>query len=333
MPLSIRDDVVGTTENAARVSCQYLITGGAGFIGSHLVGRLVQEKQRVRVIDNLSTGKKENIEPFLSQIEFIEGDICDISLVQEAMDSVDYVLHQAALPSVPRSVKDPLSTNATNVHGTLNVLVAARDAGVKRVVYASSSSIYGDSPVLPKKETMTPKPRSPYAVSKLAGETYSQVFHCVYGLETICLRYFNVFGPRQDPESQYSGVVARFITSMLDAKVPTIFGDGEQSRDFTYVENVIEGNLLAAKADGVSGEVFNIACGEQLTVNGLVRLLGGVLEVPSGLEAEYAPVRPGDVRHSLADISKARTFLGYKPAVNAQEGFERTVEWYRSHRP
>lgn len=311
----------------------YLVTGGAGFIGSHLVERLVQVDQRVRVIDNLSTGKKENLDPFLSKIEFIEGDIRDLELLREAMDSVDYVLHQAALPSVPRSVEDPLSTNSANVDGTLNVLVAARDAGVKRVVYASSSSIYGDPPVLPKKETMTPEPCSPYAVSKLAGELYSQVLHRVYGLETICLRYFNVFGPRQDPSSHYSGVVAKFIASLLDGKAPTVFGDGEQSRDFTYVENVVEANLLAVRAKRVSGEVFNIASGEQLTVNGLVRLLGDILEVPSGLEAKYAPARPGDVRHSLADISKAMTFLGYEPAVNAKEGFKRTVEWYRSHRP
>jgi len=311
----------------------FLVIGGAGFIGSHIVERLVHNGYRVRVIDSLITGKRENIEPFLSEIEFIEGDIRDLELLREAMDSVDYVLHQAALPSVPRSIKDPLATNAANVDGTLNVLVAARDTGVKRVVYASSSSIYGDSPVLPKKETMTPEPRSPYAVSKLAGELYSQVFHRVYGLETVCLRYFNVFGPRQDPSSHYSGVVAKFIVSLLEGKAPTVFGDGEQSRDFTYVENVVEANLLATRAKRVSGEVFNIAYGEQLTVKGLVRLLGDILEVPSGLEAKYALARPGDVRHSLADISKAMTFLGYEPAVNAKEGFKRTVEWYRSHRP
>ncbi|MCK4394582.1 SDR family oxidoreductase, partial [Candidatus Bipolaricaulota bacterium] len=273
----------------------YLVTGGTGFIGSHLVERLVQDGQRIRVIDNLSTGKKENLEPFLSEIEFIEGDVRDSELLREAMDSVDYVLHQAAIPSVPRSVEDPLTTNSANVGGTLNVLLAARDAGVKRVVYASSSSIYGDSPVLPKKETMAPDPRSPYAVSKLAGELYCQVFHRVYGLETVCLRYFNVFGPRQDPNSQYSGVVAKFITSLLEGKQVTIFGDGEQSRDFTYVENVVEANLLAVKADGVSGGVLNIACGDRLSVNELARLLAEIVGADPKLEPRYAAPRPGDV--------------------------------------
>lgn len=311
----------------------YLVTGGAGLIGSHIVDRLVRDGHGVRVIDNLSTGKKENIEPFLDKIEFVEGDIRDVSLTQKAMHGVDYVFHQAALPSVPRSVKDPVTTNAANVDGTLNVLVTARDVGVKRVIYASSSSLYGDSVVLPKKESMSPEPRSPYAVSKLAGQLYCQVFCRIYGLETVALRYFNVFGPRQDPESQYSGVVARFITSLLEAKAPTVFGDGEQSRDFTYVENVVEVNLLAVKAEGVSGEVFNIACGEQLTVNGLVRLLGEILCLPSGLIAQYGPARPGDVCHSLADISKAKILLGYEPKINAKEGFERTVEWFKSHGP
>ena len=307
----------------------YLVTGGAGFIGSHLVERLVQVDQRVRVIDNLSTGKKENLEPFFSEIEFIEGDVRDLELLREAMDGVDYVLHQAAIPSVPRSVKDPLTTNSANVDGTLNVLVAARDAGVKRVVYASSSSVYGDSLKLPKQETMTPEPRSPYAVSKLAGELYCQVFHHVYGLETACLRYFNIFGPRQDPNSQYSGVVAKFITSLLEGKQVTIFGDGEQSRDFTYVENVVEANLLAVKADGVSGGVFNIACGERLSVNELARLLAEIVGADPQLEPLYAAPRPGDVLHSQADILKAKELLGYEVEVGTREGLERTVEWYK----
>ena len=307
----------------------YLVTGGAGFIGSHLVEELANEGQRIRVLDNLSTGKKENLEPFLSKIEFIEGDIRDLELLQEAMDSVDYVLHQAAIPSVPRSVKDPLTTNSANVDGTLNVLLAVRDAGVKRVVYASSSSVYGDSPVLPKHENMTPEPRSPYAVSKLAGELYCQAFHQVYGLETVILRYFNVFGPRQDPSSQYSGVVAKFITSLLEGKEVTIFGDGEQSRDFTYVENVVEANLLATKATGVSGGVFNIACGDRLSVNELARLLAEIVGVDPKFEPRYAAPRPGDVLHSQADVLKARERLDYEAKVGTREGFERAVEWYK----
>lgn len=309
----------------------YLVTGGTGFIGSHLVEELVKQGQRVRVIDNLSTGKKENIKPFLEEIEFIEGDIRDLELVREVMDGIDYVLHQAAVPSVPRSVKDPLTTNSVNVGGTLNVLIAARDARVKRVVYASSSSVYGDTPVLPKQEEMKPEPRSPYAVSKLAGELYCQVSHQVYGLETIALRYFNVFGPRQDPESQYAAVVPKFITALLHGEPPTIFGDGEQLRDFTYVENVVEANLLAAKAPNVAGEIFNIACGERITVNELARLLGEIVGVNPKLKPRYTPPRPGDVRHSLADISKAWELLAYEVKVSTREGLEQTVEWYKSH--
>lgn len=307
----------------------FLITGGAGFIGSHLVERLVRDGQHVRVLDNLSTGKWENIEPFLAAVEFITGDIRDLKVVQQAVEGVDYVLHQAAVPSVPRSVKDPLVTNSANVDGTLNILIAARDAGVKRVVYASSSSVYGDTPILPKREEMRPTPRSPYAVSKLAGELYCQVFYHVYGLETVALRYFNVFGPRQDPKSQYAAVVPKFITALLRGEPPTIFGDGEQSRDFTYVENVVEANLLAAKAPGVAGQVFNIACGERLTVNQLAAILSEIIGV--NLEPEHVPPRPGDVRYSLADISKARKLLGYEVKVDVREGLEQTVKWYRSH--
>jgi len=311
----------------------YLVTGGAGFIGTHLVERLLREGRGVRVIDNLSTGRKDNIEPFLPSIEFVEGDVRDLSVVNGAMRNVGCVFHQAALPSVPRSVKDPVSTNEVNVDGTLNLLVAARNAGVERLVYASSSSVYGESPVLPKKESMAAQPLSPYAVSKYAGELYCQVFHRVYGLETVCLRYFNVFGPRQDPGSQYSGVVAKFITCLLDAEPPTIFGDGEQSRDFTDIENVVEANLLAARIDGVSGEVFNIACGQRLAVRELARLLGEVVGAPAGLTPRFAGERAGDVRHSLADISSAAMRLGYEPKVSTKEGLKRTVEWYRSHRP
>ncbi|MCR4404990.1 MAG: SDR family oxidoreductase [Candidatus Acetothermia bacterium] len=307
----------------------FLVTGGAGFIGSHIVERLVREGQRVRVIDNLSTGKRENIEPFLGEVEFIESDIRDLGLVREAMEGVDYVSHQAAVPSVPRSVKDPMTSNSVNVEGTLNILIAARDAGVKRVVYASSSSVYGDTPTLPKHEGMKPEPRSPYAVSKLAGELYCQVFFHVYGLETVALRYFNVFGPRQDPQSQYAAVVPKFITAFLQGEPPTIFGDGEQSRDFTHIENVVEANLLAAKAPGVAGEVFNIACGERITVNELARLLTEIVGVNPKLKPKYALARPGDLRHSLADISKAQELLGYEVKVNTREGLERTVEWYK----
>jgi len=312
---------------------RYLVTGGAGFIGAHLVDRLLHDGHGVRVIDNLSTGKKENIEPFLDKIEFIKGDIRNLELVHRAMEGVDYVLHEAAVPSVPRSVKDPLTTNSANVEGTLNILIAAHDIGVKRVVYASSSSVYGDTPTLPKDEGVRPEPRSPYAVSKLAGELYCQVFHQVYGLETVALRYFNVFGPRQDRESQYAAVVPKFITALLRGEPPTIFGDGEQSRDFTYVENVVEANLLAAKAPDVAGEVFNIACGERITVNELARLLSQTVGAPAELTPQSAEERPGDVRHSLADVSSARTRLGYEPKVNTKEGFERTVEWFKSHGP
>jgi len=307
----------------------FLVTGGAGFIGSHLVEELVKQGQRVRVIDNLSTGKKENIEPSLKEIEFVEGDIRDLELVKEAMDGVDYVLHQAAVPSVPRSVKDPLTSNSVNVEGTLNILIAARDAGVKRVIYASSSSVYGDTPVLPKHEDMKQEPRSPYAVSKLAGELYCQASYHVYGLETVALRYFNVFGPWQDPQSQYGAVVPKFITALLHGEPPTIFGDGEQSRDFTYIENVVAANLLAAKASGVAGEVFNIACGERITINELARMLAEFIGVTT--EPEHTPARSGDVLHSLADISKAKRLLGYEGKVGVHEGLKQTVEWYKSH--
>ena len=311
------------------MSLLYLVTGGAGFIGSHIVERLVREGQKVRVIDNLSTGKKKNIEPFLEKTEFVEGDIRDLEPLREAMDGVDYVLHQAAVASVPRSVKDPLTSNSVNVEGTLNILITARDADVKRVVYASSSSVYGDTPTLPKHEDMKQEPRSPYAVSKLGGELYCQAFYHIYGLETIALRYFNVFGPRQDPKSQYAAVVPKFITALLHGEPPTIFGDGEQSRDFTYIENVVEANLLAAKASGVAGEVFNIACGERITINELACMLAEIIGV--NIEPEHTPPRSGDVLHSLADISKAKRLLGYEVKVSTPEGLEQTVEWYKSH--
>ncbi len=304
----------------------YLVTGGAGFIGSHIVEELVRRGEQVRVLDNLSTGRRENIAPFVEQIELLVGDLCEIGVVRRAVEGVDYVLHQGALPSVPRSVANPIASNAANVVGTLNLLVAARDAGVKRVVYASSSSVYGDTPELPKVETMKPAPRSPYAVSKLAAEHYCRVFTQVYGLETVSLRYFNVFGPRQDPHSQYAAVIPIFINALLKGRAPVIYGDGRQSRDFTYVANNVAANLLACTAPGAAGQVFNIACGKRYDLLQLLELLRKYTGV------EIAPLhdapRPGDVRHSLADISRAAEVLGYHPVVGFEEGLRRTVEWY-----
>ncbi|MCD6100328.1 MAG: SDR family oxidoreductase [Candidatus Marinimicrobia bacterium] len=300
----------------------YLITGGAGFIGSNIVEELLKRGEKVRVLDNFSTGKRENILPFLDRIELIEGDIRSYHIVREAVDGVDFVLHQAALPSVPRSIKDPITTNEVNVGGTLNILNAALDAGVKRVVYASSSSIYGNSEVLPKREDMTPNPMSPYAVSKLAGEKYCRVFSEIYGLETVCLRYFNVFGPRQDPNSQYSAVIPKFIAAMKKGERPTIYGDGKQSRDFTYVANVVVANLLVCQVNHGIGEIFNIACGERHSLINLINNLNEVLGVH--VEPSFAEARKGDIRHSMADISKAQKMLGYSPFVNFEEGLRKT---------
>jgi UDP-glucose 4-epimerase len=308
----------------------YLVTGGAGFIGSNLVERLVAQGERVRVLDNFSTGTYANLSPWLDRIELIAGDIRDPETVCRAMAGVAYVLHQAALPSVPRSVADPMASHEANVTGTLNVLMAARHAGVNRVVYASSSSVYGNSPELPKREEMPTNPLSPYAVSKLAGENYCRAFYQVYGLETVCLRYFNVFGPRQDPNSQYAAVIPKFVTAMLDGGQPVIYGDGTQSRDFTYVDNVVAANLLAcrAPAGGVAGEAFNVACGERTT---LLELVAG-LERALGKEAtpEFAPPRPGDVKHSLAAIDRARERLGYRPRVSFERGLAHTVAFFQS---
>jgi nucleoside-diphosphate-sugar epimerase len=289
----------------------YLVTGGAGFIGSNIVEELIKRGEKVRVLDNFSTGKRDNLSAWAGQIEVVEGDIRSYHLVREAVEGVDFVLHQAALPSVPRSVKDPITSNEVNVSGTLNVLTAARDAGVKRVVYASSSSIYGDLETLPKTEDMLPKPLSPYAVSKLAGEKYCHVFSQLYGLKTISLRYFNVFGPRQDPNSQYAAVIPRFIRSIKAGEAPVVFGDGEQSRDFTYVDNVVHANLLACedRAAEFSGETFNIACGKRVTVNKMVEFINKGLK--KDVKPTYAPARPGDVKHSLANIGKAQQLLGY----------------------
>jgi len=307
----------------------YLITGIGGFIGSSLARALLGRNERVRGVDNFSTGRRENIAGILDRIDFREADILDLGAMHAACAGVDYVLHQAAIPSVPKSVLDPLGSNRANVDGTVNVLVAARDAKVKRVVYAASSSAYGDTPTLPKHENMNPDPISPYAVSKLASEHYMVSFYRCYGLETVSLRYFNIFGPRQDPSSPYSGVLAKFITAMLRGEQPTIFGDGEQSRDFTYIDNAVSANLLACQAPAAraAGRVFNVATGRRVSLNETFKLLQGLTGY-SGPPA-YGPEREGDIKHSLAEISKAEAALGYKPNVDFEEGLRRTVEWYR----
>jgi nucleoside-diphosphate-sugar epimerase len=303
---------------------RYLVTGGAGFIGSNIVEELVRRGEKVRVLDNFSTGKRENLEGFIDRIELIEGDIRNYEDVRQSIDGIDIILHQAALPSVPRSIQDPLTTNEVNVGGTLNVLKAALNANVRRIVYASSSSVYGDNPELPKHEEMIPNPLSPYAVSKLAGEKYCQVFSKVYGLHTMSLRYFNVFGPRQDPNSQYAAVIPKFIKAMLNDERPTIFGDGEQSRDFTYVANVVQANLLAATAQCDFGIVMNCACHGQITLNQLVEQLNIILK--KDIKPVYTNPRPGDIKHSYATIDKASRVLGYKPTVDVIFGLKKTIE-------
>lgn len=308
----------------------YLITGIGGFIGSSLARELLRRGEQVRGVDNFSTGRRENLAEIAGQIDCRAADILDLEAMKSACAGVDYILHQAAIPSVPKSVLDPIGSNRANVDGTVNVLVAARDAKVKRVVYAASSSAYGDTPTLPKHEGMTPDPISPYAVAKLAGERYMISFYRCYGLETVALRYFNIFGPRQDPSSPYSGVLAKFITLMLNGKQPTMFGDGEQSRDFTYVDNAVEANLLACKASAadVAGKVFNVATGRRVTLNETFQLLQGLTSYSGS--AIHGAERGGDIKHSLADISLAEKHLGYKPKVNFEDGLKRTVEWYRS---
>jgi len=307
----------------------YLITGIGGFIGSSIARGLVSRGEQVRGVDNFSTGRRENLAEIADRIDFQEADIGDPEAMHKACAGVDYVVHQAAIPSVPKSVLDPLGSNRANVDGTVNVLVAARDAKVKRVVYAASSSAYGDTPTLPKHEGMKPDPISPYAVAKLASEHYMVSFFRCYQLETVCLRYFNVFGPRQDPSSPYSGVLARFIMLMLRGEQPTIFGDGEQSRDFTYIDNVVEANLLACKAPAAqaAGQVFNVATGRRITLNETFQALQGLTGY-SG-KPKYGEERGGDIKHSLADISRAEAALGYKPKVDFEDGLRRTVEWYR----
>lgn len=304
-----------------------LVTGGGGFIGSHLVEHLLEQGHSVRVLDNFATGRRANVLALSDEIELIEGDIQSYERASTAVAGCEVVLHQAALPSVPRSVQDPLTSNATNVIGTLNILLAARDHGVRRVVCASSSSVYGATAgTAPKREDLPAFPISPYATAKLAGEGYARSFHGVYGLETVALRYFNVFGPRQDPTSQYAAVIPNFITALTAGRRPVIFGDGEQSRDFTYVENVVQANLLAMDAPGVAGKVYNVACGERVTLNRLVGELRDLLG--SDVEPVYGSPRPGDIRHSLADLSLARRELGYEPEVTLRAGLERTVQCF-----
>jgi len=309
-----------------------LVTGGGGFIGSHLVERLLADGHDARVLDNFSTGRRENLLGLGGDVDVVEGDVQSYERAHTAVRDCEVVFHQAALPSVPRSVQDPLTSNAVNVIGTLNILLAARDSGVRRVVYASSSSVYGANPTLPKSEDLPTLPISPYAVAKLAGESYCRSFAEVYGLETVALRYFNVFGRRQDPLSQYAAVVPRFITKLLDGEAPTIFGDGEQSRDFTPVENVVQANLLAADApaDQVAGLAMNAACGERYSLNELFEEIRTI--VGSDVDADYAPPRVGDVKHSQADISLARERLGYEPTVSLREGLEGCVAYYAEKR-
>ena len=304
----------------------YLVTGGAGFIGSHIAEELLRRGQQVRIADSLITGKRRNLDA-LQGAEFIEGDLADLAVAQRAVDGMEYVLHQAAIPSVPRSVKDPITSNRANIDASLNVLMAARDGGVKRLVYAGSSSAYGDTDVLPKREDMPTRPLSPYALQKLVVEQYCQMFTRLYGFETVTIRYFNVFGPRQDPGSPYSGVISLFATALLDARQPIIYGDGEQTRDFTYVTNVVDGVLRACDARGASGEVINVATGGRISLNELLRTMNRI--VGTNTKAVYQDGRAGDVRDSQADITKARELLEYVPIVDLEEGLRHTLDWAR----
>ena len=308
---------------------KFLVTGGAGFIGSNICRKLVSQGCFVRVVDNLLTGKKANLAGIMEEVEFIEADMGDEDIARTAMKDVDVVLHQGALPSVPRSVDDPAATHRHCVDATFTVLLAARDAGIKRFVYASSSSAYGDTPTLPKTETMPAQPLSPYAVGKLVGEYYARVFYDCFGLETISLRYFNVFGPNQDPASQYAAAIPAFVTAILKDQPPTVFGDGLQSRDFTYIDNVVEANLLAARAEHTAGEVLNIACGQAVTVNEVIALINELLG--KNVKPIYTDPRPGDIKHSLADIALAEKLLGYKPTVSFKDGLRLAIDWYRDN--
>ena len=306
---------------------RYLVTGGAGFIGSNTVDELVRRGHSVVVLDDLSSGKEDNLAEIRNKITIIKGSITDIEVVRKAMHEAEYVLHLAARTSVPRSVKDPIETNKINIDGTLNVLVAAKELKVKRVVFAASSAAYGETPALPKTETMEPQPVSPYGVTKYVGELYCQTFGRCYGLENVALRYFNIFGPRQDPSSPYSGVLAKFCAAFLEDSQPVVFGDGEQTRDFTYVDNAVQANLLACEAPNVSGKVFNVGAGGRVSLNEVLRELGRITS--KTLETKYEPPRDGDIRDSQADISQAQEFLSYQPHVAFEEGLARTFEWYR----
>ena len=306
---------------------KFLVTGGAGFIGSNICRRLTAEGCFVRVVDNLLTGKRSNLATIMDKIEFVEADMGAPEVARSVTKDIDVILHQGALPSVPRSVDDPAASHQHCVDATFALLLAARDAGVKRFVYAASSSAYGDTPTLPKVETMPPSPLSPYAVGKLVGEYYGSVFAKVFGLETISLRYFNVFGPHQDPASQYAAAIPAFVMAILRDTPPTVYGDGEQSRDFTYIDNVVQANLLAARAKETHGEVINVACGEAITVNAIIDRINEFLG--KNVKPIYAPPRPGDVRHSLADITAARKLIGYEPVTGFREGLEESIDWYR----
>jgi UDP-N-acetylglucosamine/UDP-N-acetyl-alpha-D-glucosaminouronate 4-epimerase len=309
-----------------------LVTGGAGFIGSNLTEALLQRGHSVRVLDDFSTGKRENLifNQAYPSLQIIEGDLRDLSTCQKAAQGMEYIFHQGALPSVQRSVEDPETSNAVNVGGTLNILLAAREKGVKRVMYAASSSVYGDTPTLPKHEEMPPNPLSPYALQKYIGEQYCRLFYRLYGLETISLRYFNIFGPKQDPNSLYSAVIPKFIDALLQVRSPIIFGDGEQSRDFTYIENVVQANLLAMSADHVHGETINIACGKRISLNQLASLLKEILGSKQSLI--YEEPRKGDVKHSLADIHRGKEIINYEPKVGMEAGLRKTVNFFRSQK-
>ncbi|MGH9430217.1 MAG: SDR family oxidoreductase [Terriglobia bacterium] len=307
----------------------YLVTGGSGFIGSHLVDELLRRGDQVQVIDNLETGRAENLAHVLHKITWSKDDIRDLEKIRPHFQGVDYVIHEAALPSVPRSVADPVTTNAININGTLNVLVAARDAKVKRLVFAASSAAYGDNPTLPRVESHPPRPLSPYALHKLAGEYYCRIFYKLYGFEAVALRYFNIYGPRQNPDSPYTGVLSLFISAYLKGQTPTIFGDGEQSRDFTYVGNAVSATLLACQAKGAAGNVINVGVGERFTLNQTIQFLNRIFG--KEVRPKYGPPREGDVRESHADITLARKLLGYEPKVRYEDGLKQTVEWYRSY--
>lgn len=308
---------------------KYLVTGGAGFIGSHIVERLVRDGESVRVLDNFATGKRHNLAPFGGKVEVVEGDLRKPADCAKACAGVEIVFHEGAVPSVPVSVEDPITSHEANIDGTFNILMAARDAKCRRLIYAASSSAYGDQPELPKRETARPDPLSPYAVNKLVGEYYLSVFNKCYGLETLSVRYFNVFGPRQDPKSQYAAAIPAFVTAIMRNESPIIYGDGEQTRDFTYIDNVVHANLLAAKAPKVSGEVVNIACGERVSVNQIIAEINKLLG--KNVASKYVPERAGDVKHSLADITLARTLIGFEPVVSFADGLRLAIDWYKNN--